>query len=96
VTRGREREWPVAAGWRRGAEEVREGWMGIRDLGFGRGEYGQLMGQIVLGTKLVVSDRVKPISRVGSGSTLWVEVQAQALPYASCRVDTNPIGRGLG
>jgi len=54
------------------------------------------MGQIVLGTKLVMSDRVKPISRVGSGSTLWVEVQAQALPYASCRVDTNPIGRGLG
>ena len=70
--------------------------MGIRDLGFGRGEYGQLMSQIVLGTKLVVSDRVKPISRVGSGSTLWVEVQAQALPYTSCRVDTDPIGRGLG
>jgi hypothetical protein len=43
-----------------------------------------------------VSDRVKLISRVGSGSTLWVEVQAQALPYASCRVDTDPIGRGLG
>jgi len=44
MTRGREREWPVAAGWRRGAEGVRKGWMGIRDLGFGRREYGQLMG----------------------------------------------------
>ena len=42
VTRGREREWPVAAG--RGADGLRDGWMGIRDLGFGRGEYGLLMG----------------------------------------------------
>ena len=55
-----------------------------------------LMGQIVLDTKLVMLDRVRPVSRVGSGSTLWVEVQAQALLYASCQVDPDPIGRGLG
>ena len=60
------------------------------------GKYGLLMGQIVLETKLVVPDRVGPISRVGSGLALWVGVQAQALPYASCRVDPDPIGRGLG
>ena len=70
--------------------------MGIRDLGFGRREYGLLMGQIVLGTKLIVSDRVGPISRVGSGSALWVEVSTQTRPYASGRVGTDPIGRGLG
>ena len=67
----------------------------IRDLDLGR-KYGLLMGHIVLETNLVVSDRVGPISRVGSGSALWVEVQAQALPYVSCRVDPDPIGRGLG
>ena len=55
-----------------------------------------LMGQIVLDTKLVMLDRVRPVSRVVSGSALWVGVQAQALPYASCRVDPDPIGRGLG
>ena len=46
--------------------------------------------------KLVVSNRVRPIGRVGSGSALWVGVQAQTLPYASCRVDPDPIGCGLG
>ena len=43
--------------------------MGIRDLGLG-GKYGLLMDQIVLETKLVVSDWVGHISRVGSGSAL--------------------------
>ena len=60
------------------------------------GKYGLLMGQIVLKTKLVMSNRVRSIGRVRSGSALWVGVQAQALPYASCRVDPDPIGRGLG
>ena len=75
-------------------EERREmaGWVGIYDW---VEKYGLLMDQIVLGTKLVVSDRVRPISRVGSGSTLWVEIQTQALPYASCRIDPDPIGRRL-
>ena len=72
-----------------------EGEIGIGVLGL-RGEYGLLMGQIVPDTKLVVPDRVRPVSRVASGSALWVGVQAQALPYASCRVDPDPIGRGLG
>ena len=54
------------------------------------------MGQIVLGTKLVMSDRVKPISRVGSGSTLWVGVSTQTRPNLSGRVDPDPIGHGLG
>ena len=69
--------------------------MGIRDLGLG-GKYGLLMDQIVLETKLVVSNRVGPISRVGSESALWVEVLTQTRPYASGRVGTDPIGRGLG
>lgn len=54
------------------------------------------MGQIVLETKLVMSNRVRPISRVGSGLALWIGVQAEALSYASCRVDPDPISRGLG
>ena len=66
--------------------------MGIRDLGLG-GKYGLLMDQIVLETKLVVSDWVGHISRVGSGSALWVEVPTQTRPYASGRVGTDPIGR---
>ena len=53
------------------------------------------MGQIVPDTKLVVPDRVRPVSRVVFGSALWVGVQAQARSYASCRVDTDLIGRGL-
>ena len=75
-------------------EERREmaGWVGIYDW---VEKYGLLMDQIVLGTKLVVSDRVRPISRVGSGSTLWVEVQTQTLPYALCRIDPGPICHGL-
>ena len=59
-------------------------------------KYGPLIDQIVLGIKLVLPDRVRPISRVGSGSTLWVRVQTQARPYTSGRVATDPIGCGLG
>ena len=79
----------------RGSEGEMDGESGIRDLDLGR-KYGLLMGHIVLETNLVVSDRVGPISRVGSRSALWVEVQTQALPYVSCRVDPDPIDRGLG
>ena len=60
------------------------------------GKYGLLMGQIVPDTKLVVPDRVRPVSHVMSGSVLCVGVQAQTLPYASCRVDPDRIGLGLG
>ena len=59
------------------------------------GKYGLLMNQIVLETKLVVSNWVRPISRVGSGSALWVGVQAQSLPYVLCRVDPDSISREL-
>jgi len=50
----------------------------------------------VLQIKLIVFNQVRSISRVGSGSALWVGVQAQTRPYASGRVGTDPIGRGLG
>ena len=46
--------------------------------------------------KLVESDRVSPVSRVGSGSTLWVGVSTQTRPDLSGRVDPDPIGHGLG
>ena len=46
--------------------------------------------------KIVVSRRVRPISRVGSESALWVGVQVQARPYASGQVGTDPISHGLG
>ena len=46
--------------------------------------------------KLVGSDRVESISRVGSGSTLWVGVSTQTRPDLSGRVDSDPIGHGLG
>ena len=71
-----------------------DGESGIRDLDLGR-KYGLLIGHIVLETNLVVYDRVGPISRVGSRSALWVEVQTQALPYVLCRVDPDSISRGL-
>ena len=47
-------------------EERREmaGWVGIYDW---VEKYGLLMDQIVLGTKLVGSDRVRPVSRVELG-----------------------------
>ena len=73
-----------------------EGEIGIGVLGLRGGEYGLLMCQIVPDTKLVLPDQVRPVSRVVSGSALWVGVQAQTLPYASCRVDPDPIGCGLG
>ena len=72
-----------------------EGEIGIGVLGL-RGGYGLLMGQIVPDTKLVLPDQVRPVSRVVSGSALWVGVQVQALPYTSCRIDPDPICRGLG
>jgi len=53
------------------------------------------MGQIVLGTKLVGSDRIRPVSRVGLGSVLRVRVPTQTRSEISGRVGPDPIGRGL-
>ena len=60
------------------------------------GKYGLLMSQIVSDTKLVVPDRVRPVSHVGSGSILWVEVQAQARPSLWHGHGTVPRGHGPG
>ena len=73
----RERVESVAAEWMESEEEI-----GIGDLGLS-GEvwaihgpncsrHRLLMGQIVPDTKLVVPDRVRPVSRVVSSSALWV------------------------
>ena len=60
------------------------------------GKYGLLMGQIVLETKLVGSDRVRPVSHVGLGSVLRVGVPTQTRSGLSGRIGPDPIGRGLG
>ena len=70
-----------------------DGEIGIGVLGLVK--YGLLIGQIVPDTKLVVSGWVRPVSRVVSGLALWIGVQTQTLLYALCRVDPDPIGRGL-
>ena len=66
--------WPKGEGRKRGSDvQQRVGWalkwVEIQDW---VGKYGLLMGQIVLKTKLVMSNRVRPISRVGLTLTLQV------------------------
>ena len=86
----REREWRLGGG--------SEGETGISDLGLDWDiwDYGPLTSQIAPDIKLVVSDRVRLVSRVVSGPALWVEILAQALPYPSDRVGTDLIIHGLG
>ena len=59
------------------------------------GNYELLTGQIVLGIKLAMPDRVRLLSRVVSEPALWVEVPTQVRPYSSGRVGTDPIVHGL-
>ena len=59
------------------------------------GNYELLTGQIVLGIKLAMPDRVRLLSRVVSEPALWVEVPTQVRPYSSGRVGTDPIVQGL-